>query len=42
MKAHNMKLKQTQHGVKLKPKPTPRSKKNKTREKHMKGRHMQR
>jgi hypothetical protein len=35
-------FKQLQNGVKLSPKPTPRSKMNRTREKHRKGGHLQR
>jgi hypothetical protein len=41
-KAHGMKFKQPQNGTRLNPNPTSRSKKNRTREKHMKGGHLQR
>jgi hypothetical protein len=37
-KAHEMRLKQPQNGARLNLKPTPRSKKNRTKEKHKKGR----
>jgi hypothetical protein len=37
-----MKLKQPQNGTKLNLNPTSKSKKNRTREKHMRGRHLQR
>jgi hypothetical protein len=40
MRAHEMRFKQPQNGTKLSPKSTPRSKRNKTREKHMKGKHL--
>jgi hypothetical protein len=42
MKAHKTKFKQPQNGIKLSLKPTPRSNRNKTREKHKKGGHLQR
>ncbi len=42
MKAQKMKLKQPQNGIKLSPKPTPRSNRSRTREKHKKGGHLQR
>ncbi len=41
-RAHKMKLKQPQNGVRLRSKPIPRSKRNRTSEKHNKGRHLQR
>jgi hypothetical protein len=37
-----MKLKKPQNGVRLNPNPTPRNKRNRTKEKHMKGRQLQR
>ncbi len=40
--AHKTRLKQPQNGVKLYPKPTPRSKRNRTKEKHRRRAHMQR
>jgi hypothetical protein len=42
MRACEMKLKQPQNGARLSPKPTPRSKRNNTREKHRRGGHLQR
>jgi hypothetical protein len=36
------KLKQPQNGIKLNLKPTPKSKRNKTREKHKRGGHLER
>jgi hypothetical protein len=42
IKAHEMKLKQPQHEIRLNPKSTPRSKMNKTNKKHKKGGHLQR
>jgi hypothetical protein len=41
-KAHEMKLKQPQNGIRWISKPTPRNKRNRTMEKHMKGGHPQR
>ncbi len=41
-RAREMRLKQPQNGAKLGPKLTPRSKRIKTKEKHKKGRHLQR
>jgi hypothetical protein len=41
-KAHKLILRQPQNGAKLSPKPTPRNKRNITKEKHMKGGHLQR
>jgi len=41
-RACEMKIKQPQNGVKLNPKPTPKSKRNRIREKHKKKKHMQR
>jgi len=40
--AHETKLKQPQNGAKLSPKATLRNKKNKTKENHKKGGHLQR
>jgi len=41
IRAHETRFKQPQNGVGLSSKPTPRSKKNRTREKHKKKRHLQ-
>jgi hypothetical protein len=41
MKACEMKLKQPQNGAKLSLNPTLRNKRNKTKEKHKKGKHLQ-
>jgi hypothetical protein len=41
-KAHEMKLKQPQNGARLNAKPMPKSKRNKTKEKHMRGKYLQR
>jgi hypothetical protein len=41
-KAHKGGFKQSQNGTRLSLKPTPRSKRNRTKEKHKKGRHLQR
>jgi len=41
-KAQKMKLKQPQNGTKLSPKPTQKNNRNRTREKHKKGGHLQR
>jgi hypothetical protein len=40
-KAHETRLKQPQNGTTLGPKPTPRNKRNRTKKKHMKGKHLQ-
>jgi hypothetical protein len=40
-RASETRFKQFQNGVRLSPKPTPRSKRNKTRENHRKERHLQ-
>jgi hypothetical protein len=42
MRACKTKFKQPQNGARLGPKPTPRSKRNRTKKKHGKGRHLQR
>jgi hypothetical protein len=42
MRAREMKLKQPQNGIRLNPKPTLKSKKNRNKEKHMRRRHLQR
>jgi hypothetical protein len=41
-KACKTRFKQPQNGIKLSPKPTPRSKRNKTKEKHRRERRLQR
>jgi hypothetical protein len=41
-KACKMRFKQPQNGVRLSSKPTPKSKKNRTRDKHRRGGHLQR
>jgi hypothetical protein len=40
-RAHETRFKQPQNGVGLSSKPTPRSKRNRTREKHKKKKHLQ-
>jgi hypothetical protein len=42
MRAHKTKFKQPQNGARLSPKLTPRNKRNRTREKHERGGHLQR
>jgi hypothetical protein len=42
MRACETKLKQPQNGIKLSLKPTPRNKRNRTKEKHKRGRHLER
>jgi hypothetical protein len=42
MKTCEMKLKKPQNGVKLSPKSTPRNKRNRFKEKHKRGGHLQR
>jgi hypothetical protein len=41
-RAHEVEFKQPQNGARLSSKPTLRSKKNRTKDKHKKGRHLQR
>jgi hypothetical protein len=41
-RTYEIQLKQPQNGAKLNPKLTPKSNRNRTREKHMKGGHLQR
>jgi hypothetical protein len=42
IRAREMKFKQPQNGVRLNPKPTQKSKRNRIKEKHRRGRHLQR